>query len=968
MAQKKSIFSVFSKQSREERRLRPFVLKVNEFEEEMRALPDDALPKKTSEFRERVSHGEQIEDFLPEVFAVCREAARRTLNMRHFDVQIMGGKVLFEGKIAEMATGEGKTLVATLPAYATAVSGKHTTIVTVNDYLARRDSEWMGPVYSALGLTVGLIQHEMNPEQRRKAYSSDVTYVTNNEVGFDYLRDNMAISKEDLVLGSFDYAIIDEVDSILIDEARTPLIISGPAEESTDKYYRADRIVPLLKGRFITEDEEMKAKNSGTDLGAGFDYLVEEKNNTVVLTDEGAKKCERLLGEKDLFADMESEWLHHITQALRAHNLFKRDIHYVVQNGQVVIVDEFTGRLMPGRRWSEGLHQAVEAKEHLQIARENQTLATITFQNFFKLYSKLAGMTGTAATEAREFWEIYKLDVVVIPTNRELIRLQMPDRIFKTMKEKNQAIVRTVKELQQQGRPVLVGTRSIEYSEQLSTLLNRANIPHTVLNAKYHAREAQIVAQTGRKSSVTIATNMAGRGTDILLGGNPDYLAKQELITKGHKEEDVMLAASHALNVSEEIEKLRKEYQSAYKRSKEQTDKEHEEVVKLGGLHILGTERHEARRIDNQLRGRAGRQGDPGSSQFILSLEDELLRLFGGDRIARVMDHLGIKEGEEIQHPMVTRAIEVAQKRIEGMNFGIRKQLLDFDNVMDSQRRVIYAQRKEILESDNLRAIKTRDENGEERTVDGVVDIFSDIINSEVATISTGKRHPEEWDWVHLDQWLKRTFGINLILTDEEKENMNLQLLQNRLTSLITDAYNEREKRIGPEDMRHIEKMVMLQVTDRRWKEHLYDMDQLRRGIGLRAYGQKDPVIEYKQESFRLFLDMLDRIKQQIAEYLFHIGIAPHPVRVMPRSGLKYGAEFAPSPVLPQPSMPQGRQQGGVAPEGIQNVQPGRGPGPEKMGLPEKQRPIVAGKKIGRNDPCPCGSGKKYKKCCGRNL
>jgi len=907
-----------SKAQRDIKRIEPIVELVNSLEPAVSKLSDEELRAKTDEFRRRVSEKANeyreelkraedklreaispeerlkareelktirnmtLEDVLPEAFAVAREVAKRTLNMRHFDVQIMGGVVLHEGKIAEMATGEGKTLVATLPVYLNSLGGYKTHLVTVNDYLAKRDAQWMGPIYRSLGLTVGLIQHDMSPSERRMAYSCDVTYVTNNELGFDYLRDNMAHSLEECVLGKLEYAIVDEVDSILIDEARTPLIISGPAEESTNKYYIIDRLVPRLKGKFVTEEEEVEAKYKGLDLERGYDYIVDEKAGTATLAELGVKKCERMLGIDNLYDDIQSEWVHHINQALRAHNLFKRDVDYVVKDGQVIIVDEFTGRLMPGRRWSDGLHQAIEAKENLRIAEENQTLATITFQNYFKLYDKLAGMTGTAATEAEEFWKIYGLDVVVIPTNKPLVRTNYPDVIYKTEKEKFEAVVREIEELYKIGRPVLVGTRSIENSEKLSEMLKRKGIPHNVLNAKYHEREAQIVTQAGSKGTITIATNMAGRGTDIVLGGNPPDPA------------------------------------------------EHNEVVELGGLHILGTERHEARRIDNQLRGRAGRQGDPGSSRFYLALDDELMRLFGSARIAKVMDILGLEEGQDIQHPLITRQIEAAQRKVEAMNFDIRKQLLEYDNVMSKKREVVYKWRRKVIEGANLK--------------DDILAMFEDLIDDKLMLYAPAKAYPEQWNWEAISEWLKRSFNISFSIPPEDLKRMKQETLGKLIAERIKQAYDEREREMGEEMMRFVESMVTLQVVDTRWKEHLYDMDKLREGIGLRAYGQKDPLIEYQKESGWAFDTMQQHMREEISDYIFRVKVVAERERARP---------------LPRREMAQGVPLGG----GKYREMPAS---EAQASVSSITTPFPKRRKIGRNDPCPCGSGKKYKKCCGR--
>lgn len=865
-----------SKRKRDLNKLQPIVDLINKLEPEVSRLSDLELAEKTQEFKSRCQQGETLDNLLPEVYTCVREVAKRTLNMRHFDVQLIGGIVLHQGKIAEMKTGEGKTLVATLPVYLNSLMGKGVHVVTVNDYLAKRDSEWMGPIYKFLGLTVGLIQHDMNNDQRREAYKCDVVYVTNNEIGFDFLRDNMVISKEDRVMKELYYAIVDEVDSILIDEARTPLIISGPAEESTDKYYIINRLVPHLRGKFITEAEEIEAKHQGIDLGKGYDYLVDEKAQTATLTEEGVAKAENLLQVGNLYDDIQSEWVHHINQALRGHNLFKRDVDYVVKDGEVIIVDEFTGRLMPGRRWSEGLHQAIEAKENLKIAEENQTLATITFQNFFRIYEKLAGMTGTAVTEAPEFLEIYKLDVVEIPTNKPLVRTNYSDVIYKTEREKYDAIVSEIEQLNKMGRPVLVGTRSIEKSEKLSSMLKRRGVSHNVLNAKYHEREAEIIAQAGRKGAVTIATNMAGRGTDIILGGNPP------------------------------------------------DPKEHEEVVTLNGLHITGTERHEARRIDNQLRGRAGRQGDPGSSRFYLSLEDELMRLFAQDKL-HLMDKLPWEEGQNLESSLLSKIIEMAQSRVEAANFDIRKRLLKFDNVMNKQREVIYNQRNAILEGENLK--------------EEIWGMIEDLIDEKLELYTSVKTYPEEWNWRGINSWLKRTFNIDISLSENDIEEIKKpKQFREVLRQSIKDAYDKREEKVSVQMMRDLERIVMLQVIDTCWKEHLYDLDQIKKGISLRAYGYKDPLIEYQRESYNMFMNMMHRIAEENIEYLFKIQIE----RVgKPRE--RPVSRFANNKYSLAASSTSQKNSKSAAPS-----------------------PIKKPSKIGRNDPCPCGSGKKYKKCCGR--
>lgn len=873
---------VGSKNERELKRLRPIVQRINELEPKIQVLSDDQLRAKTGEFKERLERGESLDEILPEAFAVVREASKRTLGERHYDVQLIGGIVLHEGKIAEMATGEGKTLVATLPAYLNALTGKGVHIVTVNDYLAKRDREWMGVIYRFLGLSVGVIVHGLDDRERKEAYLCDITYGTNNEFGFDYLRDNMKFSIEDYVQRELHYAIVDEVDSILIDEARTPLIISGPAEESTDKYYKINRIIPFLK--------------------PGQDYQVEEKSHTAFLTEEGVAHVERLLHVENLYDPRNIEILHHVNQALRAHTLFKRDVDYVVKDGQVIIVDEFTGRLMPGRRWSDGLHQAIEAKENVRIENENQTLATITFQNYFRMYKKLAGMTGTADTEATEFRKIYNLDVVVIPTNMPLIRTNYPDVIYKTEKEKFRAVVKEIEELHQKGRPVLVGTISIEKSERLSQMLKKRGIPHNVLNAKHHEREAEIIAQAGRVGAVTISTNMAGRGTDILLGGNPKFLARS-LAEDPANEDSIKKAYEKALQI---------------------VQKEKEKVVALGGLHVIGTERHEARRIDNQLRGRAGRQGDPGSSRFYLSLEDDLLRIFGSERISHIMDRLGIEEDQPIEHRLVTKAIENAQRRVEAHNFEIRKHLLEYDNVMNKQREVIYAQRREVLSGENLR--------------DSVLEMVEEQIESFVDLYTDEKGLPEDWDWKGLQDAIYQQFSFRWNPPPLNEDGLNRSRLKEMLTEEAKKIYERKEKEFGEPLLRYLEKVLMLQSIDHHWKDHLLAIDQLKEGIGLRGYGQKDPLIEYQKEAYQMFLDMLERIKRDTVQKLFAIQIAKQEEAKEVKLERKQAFYLTRGP---EPS-----PRGGSMEEG--------------GGMTVRRE----GKKVGRNDPCPCGSGKKYKKCC----
>ena len=893
----------------------------SEIQELEEAIISAAIPEEKERLKERLklTRNKIFADILPQGFAAVREAARRTIGLRHFDVQIAGGVILHEGKIAEMATGEGKTLVATLSAYLNALLGKGVHIVTVNDYLARRDREWMGPIYEFLGLSVGVIQHDMSDEERKEAYSCDITYGTNNEFGFDYLRDNMKYSSQDLVQRPFYYAIVDEVDSILIDEARTPLIISGPAEESTDKYYIIDKIIPRLKGRIILEKDEIEAKYKGEDLSKGFDYMVDEKAHTAHLTEEGETKVCQFLNIDDLHSLQTMEWRHHMIQALRAHNLYNIDVDYVVKDGQVIIVDEFTGRLMPGRRWSDGLHQAIEAKENLKIERENQTLATVTFQNYFRMYEKLAGMTGTAFTEANEFKSIYQLDVIVIPTNRALIRTNYTDRIYKTEKEKFNAVVEEIAELYNQGRPVLIGTISIEKSERLSEMLKRRGITHQVLNAKYHEMEAQIVAQAGRYKAQTIATNMAGRGTDILLGGNPEYMARN-LIKQELKPDD---------------SNYQEEYKILLERFKKETEEEHKKVVVLGGLHVIATERHEARRIDNQLRGRSGRQGDPGSSRFYVSLEDDLMRLFGSDRLVGIMDRLGLEEGQVIEHPWVTKSIEIAQRRVEQHNFEIRKQLLEYDNVMNKQREVIYGQRQQILEGSSLK-----------EDIPEIVDKMLDGI----LVVYTAENIEGDWDIAGLINTLRLKFGLEI--EGSSIKEANKEKIREDLYNRIIQAYEEKEKSIGIDLLRQLERMVFLQIIDTKWKDHLYAMDNLREGIGLRAYGQRDPLIEYKREAFEMFSQMFSAIEEEAIEILFRL----QPVKPEKLKGVfsSVSQEF----LHPQVSRFQRPQEEPMSPES-QPYSPPHAISPQSPSV--KPQP-----KVGRNDPCPCGSGKKYKKCCGK--
>ena len=963
---------------RELKRLRPIVARVNELESAITPLSDAQLRGRTAELKERAGRGESLEDLLPEAFAVVREAGRRTLNMRHFDVQLIGGSVLHGGRIAEMKTGEGKTLVATLPAYLNALAGKGVHVVTVNDYLARRDSEWMGRIYRFLGMSVGVIQHDLNDHERQVAYGSDITYGTNNEFGFDYLRDNMKFELAHFVQRGHNFAIVDEVDSILIDEARTPLIISGPAEESTDLYYEVDRIIPKLSPGAVTQGN-VKAEEREA-LETTGDYLVDEKHKTVQLTETGMAKAEKMLahrlvaGSAGLYDPANMPLLHHIHQGLRAHTLFKLDVEYMVKEGQVVIVDEFTGRLMPGRRWSDGLHQAVEAKEKVKIERENQTLATITFQNYFRKYQKLSGMTGTAETEAEEFAKIYKLDVIVAPPNRPLLRKEEPDSVYRTEKEKYEAILNDIVAQQESGRPTLVGTVSIEKSERLSGMLKRRGIRHVVLNAKYHAQEAEIVAQAGRKDNVTIATNMAGRGTDILLGGNPEFMTRQqtlalqiaERLPKGEEkfvDDDDFVYFYHL----ESFYRVpRKEYEQLFREFKQQTDAEHEVVVNVGGLHIIGTERHEARRIDNQLRGRAGRQGDPGSSRFYLSLEDDLMRIFGSGRISGLMQRLGMEEGVPIEHGMVTKAIERAQKQVEAQNFATRKHLLEYDDVMNKQREQVYSLRRELLEGKITLGEGEDDETLDTRAY--LMTIAEELVANLVETHANKDLDPEQWDLGALSRAVSDTFAIEPeALEALDLENVPVDQMADRIFELAVARYEEKEKllTIDPTILRRVERDIMLQIVDAQWKDHLYSLDHLKEGIGLRGYGQRDPLVEYKRESFTLFQAMKDRIDDDMVRYLW---------RVRPVIEGPGGAAAAPAPVRTPPRRPPPMtfSSSSSSTAGTQTPRPspsstGAPPRPARTGGDDA--PVKTVKrdepKVGRNDPCWCGSGKKYKKCHG---
>jgi preprotein translocase subunit SecA len=961
---------------REIKRILPRVDEINSFEPAMKQLTDEQLRAKTEEFRQRIRERvDAIEDadekdqelkavldeILPEAFAVVREAGWRVLQMRHFDVQLIGGVVLHQGKISEMKTGEGKTLVATLPVYLNALSGRGVHVVTVNDYLAKRDSEWMGKLYTFLGLSVGVIVHDLDDVQRREAYASDVTYGTNNEYGFDYLRDNMKFDLKDCVQRGHNFGIVDEVDSILIDEARTPLIISGQSEESTDKYYKVNRIIPQLE---LGEEID---RGLGEDKVLTGDYVVDEKHRTITVTDTGWEKVERLLGIGNI-ADPENwDLKHHVDTAIKAHALYRRDVEYVVKDGEVLIVDEFTGRLMPGRRWSDGLHQAVEAKENVKIERENQTLATVTFQNYFRMYKKLAGMTGTAETEAAEFDKIYKLEVVVIPTNKALLRIENSDVVYRTEKEKYFAASDEIIRLAQTGQPVLVGTTSVEKSERLSELLKKKGLKHVVLNAKYHEKEAEIVAQAGRKGAITIATNMAGRGTDILLGGNPEFMAKQELLKKGlaqalkavagevsAKPDDPSISYFYYGGVEYKVDTAK--WNETFHRYKELTDAEHDEVTNLGGLFIFGTERHEARRIDNQLRGRAGRQGDPGASRFYLSLEDDLMRIFAKEWISNLLQRLGMDEGVPIESRMITKRIEGAQKAVEGQNFEARKHLLEYDDVMNKQRQAVYALRRQLLEGLDQKELILED-------------YVRDILGGLLDKYAGKDTRPDDWDIKSLKNQVFTRFGVDTTAEGVDPENLNRQELGDAIFDKLKERYEAKEQLIGPEAMRHHERIIMLSVIDQQWKDHLLSMDHLREGIGLRGYGQHDPLVEYKRESFDMFEAMMERFEEETVRYLYLMQIIEAPQRREPQT-VSAGGDFTGEQVGSFSTGPaRGRATTSMADmeEAFQRrkrreLEQARMAGAGEAATVQQ---VVRGDKVGRNDPCPCGSGKKYKKCCG---
>jgi preprotein translocase subunit SecA len=993
----KALAKVFgTSNEREIKRLTPLVERINALEPEMKQLTDEQLRGKTAEFRARIkervqeaegeiarltaemqnapdqdvrgqleelnkrrveARNQALDEVLPEAFAVAREGGRRVLNMRHFDVQLIGGIVLHQGKISEMKTGEGKTLVATLPVYLNALSGDGVHVVTVNDYLAKRDSEWMGKLYRFLGLSVGVIVHELDDDERREAYSADVTYGTNNEFGFDYLRDNMKFDLKECVQRGHNFGIVDEVDSILIDEARTPLIISGASDESTDKYDRANRVIPnLIKGEEIEKAPGEPKEYTG-------DYVIDEKHKNTMITDQGWEKAERLLGI-DNFADPEN-WAmkHHVETAVKAHAMYRRDVEYVVKEGEVIIVDEFTGRLMPGRRWSDGLHQAIEAKENVKIERETQTLATITFQNYFRMYKKLAGMTGTAETEAAEFDKIYKLLVVVIPTNRVLLRVENADIVYRTEKEKYYAVADEVQKIATEGRPVLVGTTSIEKSERLSDLLKKKAVKHVVLNAKYHEREAEIVAQAGRLNQVTIATNMAGRGTDILLGGNPEFMARQEMVKKGIAQQlraaggEVALeqdTSDHIVFYYNGIEYKcpADKWNETFSKYKKETDAEHDRVVNVGGLHILGTERHEARRIDNQLRGRAGRQGDPGSSRFYLSLEDDLMRIFAKAWVSTLLQRLGMEEGVPIESKLISRRIEAAQKAVEAQNFESRKHVLEYDDVMNKQRVAVYGLRKELLSGIDQKELIL-----EEYAAGMVADALDRFAPRNV--------HADQWDLESLSKYLVEQFGLDIAKNGIDADQLNRQELGDAIFEKLKAQYDAKEKLIGADAMRYHERMIMLSVLDTQWKDHLLNMDHLKEGIGLRGYGQHDPLVEYKRESFDMFENMMQRSQEDAVRYLFHMQIvdAPAVQEAAAAPGDNGDQQPAPPPPRKRASTSMDDLEAQFQRRKKRELEQARMAGSNGNTTP--QQVVRGAAKVGRNDPCPCGSGKKYKKCHG---
>ena len=903
------IFGSYS--SKELKKITPLVDEIEALDLPTSKLTDQQLKDKTNEFKNRLEKGETLEDILPEAFAVVREASYRVLGMKHFNVQLYGGIILHQGRIAEMKTGEGKTLVATLPAYLNALTGKGVHIVTVNDYLASRDKQWMGKVFEFLGLTVGVIIHGITNTERVNAYQCDITYGTNNEFGFDYLRDNMVIYKEEMVQRKLYYAIVDEVDSILVDEARTPLIISGKGDKSTNLYEMADNFVKTLKGRILDPKEEKSDPFNREMKVETVDFVIDEKGKSASITELGTEKAEKYFGVENL-SDMDNmEIAHHVNQALKARNTMKRDKEYVVNDGEVIIVDEFTGRLMYGRRYSDGLHQAIEAKEGLNVKSESKTLATITFQNYFRMYEKLSGMTGTAKTEEDEFREIYNMDVVEIPTNKPIARVDLPDSIYKNEQAKFDAVVREIKERHATGQPILVGTITIETSEMLSRYLKKEGIPHEVLNAKYHEREAEIVAQAGRYNSVTIATNMAGRGTDIVLGGNPDFISKLEMKKKGFSDEVLGLVDSFYDTSDPEVLEARRVYGDLIQKYSAETDAESKKVIEAGGLHIIGTERHESRRIDNQLRGRAGRQGDPGSTRFYISLEDDLMRLFAGDRFRSVIDTMNMPEDEPLEHSLLTKTIENAQKKVEGNNFGIRKHVLKYDDVMNQQREVIYGERRKVLEGEDLS--------------NHIEEMSKNLVRENIELYTRQSKYPEEWDLVGLENYAMKLFGIKKgTVTNLDKDSLTKEILEEKILGAAKELYRLREAEFGEEKFREVERVILLQVVDSKWMDHIDAMDQFRQGIGLRAYGQEDPVRAYQMEGFDMFDEMTHTIAEETITFLYHV----------------------------------------QNPEKLERKRVSQ---PLSTSSDEPNKPVVnKEKKVGRNDPCPCGSGKKYKRCHGQ--
>ena len=956
----KALFGDYSKQ--EIKRIKPTLNKILELEETYAEMSEEELKKQTDILKDRLAKGETTDDILPDAFAVCREASKRVLGMKHFPVQILGGIVLHQGRISEMKTGEGKTLVATLPAYLNALTGKGVHIVTVNDYLARRDSEWMGKLYRYLGLTVGLIVHDLKPEERKSAYAADITYGTNNELGFDYLRDNMVVYKENKVQRGHNYAIVDEVDSILIDEARTPLIISGPGDKSSELYEKADQLARTLKKK-VFEEIDSKEDNEDYYKENSIDYIVDEKARTATLTQVGVKKAEKFFNIENLTDPDNLEIQHHVNQAIKAHSVMKRDVNYVVKDDQVIIVDEFTGRLMYGRRYNEGLHQAIEAKEGVKVESESKTLATITFQNYFRLYTKLSGMTGTAMTEESEFGEIYKLDVVEIPTNKPVLREDLPDAIFSTENGKFEAVIEDIIEAHKNGQPVLVGTVSIEKSELLSSLLKNKGIAHNVLNAKHHEKEAEIVAQAGKKGAVTIATNMAGRGTDIILGGNAEYMAKAEMRKEGFEEEMIAEATGFADTNDEEILKARKRFTELNDKFKEEIKGEADEVREAGGLFIMGTERHESRRIDNQLRGRSGRQGDPGKSRFYLSGEDDLLRLFAGDRIKAIMNTFKVEENMPLESKALSKAVENSQKRVEDRNFDIRKNVLQYDDVMNKQREIIYGQRDQVLNGDDIR--------------DTIIKMIEQTIESTVAQYLPEDYTKETWNFEGLKEfykgWLIFDNDEDLNLTEEELKETESEYVIDKLVEKAKAIYEENEKLLPPELMREIERVNLLKSVDRHWMDHIDDMDQLKQGIRLRGYAQHDPVVEYRIEGFDMFEEMINSIRQDTVKLMLTV-----PKKIYEQQRLMAELQKARELQL-QRHQEQLQKQAEInaareaeqEQEAVRMVlkreQLAKPTWTSSDGESDRPKPVrkTVKQKVGRNDPCPCGSGKKYKKCCG---